>query len=414
MKETKSDPFLHIASEAELLVSGGFIFGLVRVSQELPAFAHSIYFNHYGLIQIYALSIEITQLAVQVLAAGFTLHLLCRLLWLGFNGISKFYPMNFNGYYEKSSMNFLTNSTFQELRDSLDRFSGIVFAVFTGLLCLLVSFNLWIIEVTTLGMGDLPRYIVIWLWPLFVLASLPYLINFFTLHRFSKTRFYRWYMPVNNVLSVLTLSILYRRLIMGIFANLPRKFLLILVSVLILGTVYHSNFGGFADRVGSELIASQTSIHNHMAVESAMYADNEINFEIPPHIQIPSYTITENHLTCRILHYVQNEQEIKKSLALDSINYADLSRNEKLVHIADFYNVYFDDMKQQSIFTAERYGKYTYLVANLDLDSLSHGEHFLKVTIDKGLTFNILHTFRDEVFEDEYYYAGVPFYLVKQ
>lgn len=361
-------------------------------------------------MQSYAIALDIITFALKGLTAGFVLHVLCRMLWLSFSGISKFYPDNFGKYYERSALARIGLPDFKETMRYFDNLAGLVFSISSLLLGLLVSISLWMVYLVSIGTSHLPWQIKIWLWPGLQLISIPYLFNFLTLHRLSRTRFYRWYMPINNFLSVITLSIVYRRLTMGLFANISGKVIGVFILVLTVGIFYSTNMFRLKEKFASDMLGRSTMITDQLAPNSFMYQDENLSNDVPPVIEIPSYIQEGNLLTAKLLHMVQIEEMIWESIPLDSTSYDDLPRQEKFNLVSEFYNFYLDGDRIDVNFQPLNQDGYTQLRFIVDLQEVSKGEHVLQVNVDQPIRNISFFTIDHPTIKDEYIYAEVSFY----
>lgn len=214
--------------QLELLISGFVIFLLIGAYDPLRQMIldgnHiSNSMNHSFWYQT---PVSILYLGWIFLVSNLFLHIFLRGLWISTIGLRyvsgdvdygslKYYP-RFTAYLRKRI------GTFDRYIERLENICSITFAFTFLIIFVIISMGIYIVFFAFLvnglnrlflyfGAPDLAFYFIVTLASLLSLFTLFYFIDFITLGFFKRKKWmYKWYMPIYKLMSVITLSFVYR------------------------------------------------------------------------------------------------------------------------------------------------------------------------------------------------------------
>ena len=287
--------------EAELIISGGFLLSLITIKSALPELNQFLFVNFSGYIHEIPISTIIIKYALTLIICGFILHILLRTCWLTFNGLS-LNGINSDGFYKNTKFARFNNINIIDKIDLLNKLSGLVFSLSVIAFFLIISFTIWVCFLIFFGQYLMKQSSIKWLatalWITYISIGIPYLINFLTLHRFSKTKFYKFYYPFNEILSVLTLSFLYRSMTFAIFPRATWRIAIVMNFLMVGGLIFSTNMFGIqgfimtSNLIGESAFAEHTKFGNYNKYGGAM----------PFKASIQNHIIEESYLNLSILH----------------------------------------------------------------------------------------------------------------
>ena len=217
--------------EPEILISSIVLFGLFQVPALLERLQH--FLTHYSL-EIFSWGtadetmLTLLKVANIWLIAGFMVHLLLRSIWVALVGLSYVYKDGIKveqlKFKEKFNQALFKNRTYESNIIRLEEICSTSFAIsFLLFMCILGAFFLLSIVALALALAhelfpDFRNYG--WIDPFLMGVVLIYLIDFLTLGLLKRIPYLsNIYYPAYKVMSLLSLSPLYRKIYYGLVSN---------------------------------------------------------------------------------------------------------------------------------------------------------------------------------------------------
>lgn len=230
MKKTLK--YSRLSWEPELFISGGLIFTLFQV----PHLLAQIKIHAEGINGLTGLNefIVLLAFAFSVITVGFSIHLLIKALWIGIKAYE--YALNNDDQIDRFNFNskFIDdiNLDYNSYSNSINKLAGLIFG--TSILLLFTVFGIAIyllLLIYVVYTFQLPLNIY-WFG---IIPLLVYLIDGITFNLLKRIKFISIaYYPIYKVVSLLTLSSLYRGMYYHLLANYKKYKIVILVLFLIL------------------------------------------------------------------------------------------------------------------------------------------------------------------------------------
>ncbi|MGC4021095.1 MAG: hypothetical protein QM734_03700 [Cyclobacteriaceae bacterium] len=225
--------------QAEILISGGALVGVITALDYLPSFYNLIEFSTK--IGNSSWPFGITSILLIFLAEGFIIHLLSRAYWIGMIAVSSAFPQGVNG--EKLAMkgsfkNLIRINSNTPFLIKLDKFCGLVFAFTFFIIFAVLGLLLWVylaIRITKLVGLDDKSVLFFFLLGLGLLSFL----DFFTFGRIKRLHWFsKIYFPIHFIFSIITFSFFYRRLYYTIVSNVRSSYIILFFVLQILLFVF--------------------------------------------------------------------------------------------------------------------------------------------------------------------------------
>lgn len=387
--------------EPEILISGIVLFALFQIPPYIKQGAD--YLNTYS-TTIFSNGYVDEVLAAILLSAnywlilGFTTHLISRSIWVAFVGLSYVYDDGIRlenlKYGDKYKQIIERSGNYRERIVKLEKFCSGIFAIsFLLFMCVMgVSFFLLIvggiIAVLFEIWPEFPNYSFLIDRVLFSIIGI-YLIDFMSLGLFKRIPILnKIYYPFYKVMSVLTLSPLYRSIYYGIVSNHKRwkvalgMFLFVLIT-LVMAVSIKENKNIFST---IELVVRDGDDFIFPGNYKNLAGDGPSKYFI-----LESDVIEKNVVKVLLVNGGQEQQES----IMKSCDYEALSKNEnldldslKLVCLENFYKLELDgeEIHPHYFYYEDKSIGREGLMAYVDLSLLPRGIHqftlYLKFQID--------------------------------
>lgn len=332
--------------EAEILISGGAFIGLMSLLPILNAPAEFLYYSTDVDMGVVEAASFMTIFAWWLLTFGFFVHLILRGYWMGLIGLNSAFPKGIN----KEKLKFTGRFTgiYKEASNMpiilrLDKICGTIFALTFVALFSVVGLILFMVFVgsvfdltTSQSMSpDLEFFLFGSFLLLFLTVGGFTLADYITFGRLKQVDgFTTIYYPVHTFVSVLTLSIISRRLYYTLVSNISRRYLamfLILQSAIVVGfLMWRNNSSDVAD----------TMLDRDSAVGNP--ADGVRTLTISDEV------VRGKTLGVSLLHAVRFEDRMfrfwqkEHSDVTDKESFEDLTANEQSALFNQLYEIHID------------------------------------------------------------------------
>lgn len=396
--------------EAELIISGGFLFTLITITDALPELNRFLFVNYSGFLHELPFTTLFLGYGLKLVIFGFIIHILLRICWLTFNGLS-LNSLHANRFYEKTRFTEIGQINTDAKIDHLNNLSALVFSLSAIAFFLIGSLTIWMSQLVFFGQYLIPlfngHWAVVAIWVFYIVLSLPYLFNFLTLHRLSRTKFYKLYHPINELLSVLTLSVLYRSMTFSIFPRATWKTGALMNSLMVGGFIISTNMLSIQDLVASSEFIGKSAYAGNFR---AGHTSNKYEFESPFKASIQSYIVTDNFLELAITHMAWDDKKIAQHAGKALSDFKTLPLNEKLNLASAYYQIYIDEKHFPSVFDLETKNGYQIFKTMISLDSLDTGKHHLFI-VKSETEDSVVNTSKMEL-DQKNIYEKIPFWKV--
>lgn len=376
--------------EAEILISGGAFVGLIAAITFFEPIVNTLNYNSnlaegYQIVILGPLIFGWT-----LLTAGFFIHLILRGYWIGLIGLNSAFPKGINN--ERLSLKGRFSKWYKEPSNTpqilrLDLVCGTLFAfTFMSLFSILGITLYTALMVGLFSLGDfageesvLQEAIAVTFITLIVIGFLT-LIDYLTLGRLKRIRWFaKVYYPLHYFMSIVTLSIVYRRLYYTLISNIKWRYIILFVAIqtfLITGLIIW--------------VMNPTGISNSLLTKN--FTDRKEKYQM---LRMTEGTVVDKSLEVVLLHKVRNEvdmfnawKEDNKTKSAES--FEDLTWKEQVAMFERTYQIQIDSLPPGKIKWAYRNTRIgdtfispsiLHLRGRVDVSGLPTGPHDLKVII---------------------------------
>ena len=380
--------------EPEILISGVILFALLQIPAELDRLQKFLQYKSFSVFytsNIDEFIIVGLKIAVVWLIIGFTVHLIFRSIWIAFVGLSYVFPQGINikklklsGRYQQKILNL---PSFTQSVQKLERICSMIFAsiflffmaaigIIVYNICLgLVFFALFVIFPFLQAYNQEVNYLLLY----FVIITVGlYLIDFLSLGYLKRIPYFRkFYYPIYQLMSIITLAPLYRSIYYGLVSNLNRFYIFIGLFLYTAATFFIAYIVFDSRNIFVE--------YNTLGGEKMVYAGHYQNLyeENPSNvIQIQSDVVKEQVLRVFIVYntwhyqyfdgkYDWQQYEDIASIP-DSVLFANL--NQEFVLQIDSAE---DENRDWFRYNQDKTNQYGFLTW-MDISHLDRGPHLLK------------------------------------
>lgn len=400
--------------EPEILISGIVLFGLFQVPGLIEQLHH--FLNHYSLEIFSAGTADSSMVALLKVAnvwliGGFMFHLLLRSIWVAFIGLSYVYTdgvqierLKFSEQYNRT---IFSSRGYQDNILRLEKVCSTTFAIsFLLFMCILGAFFfLGIVALFLAIITELFPSIDNFTWVDHVLMGIGvlYILDFLTLGALKRIPYFsKLYYPVYRVMSVLSLSPLYRKIYYGLVSN-NKPWKVVVAVIVFIGI---SCLLAFSFR-WEENIADTIELRLSDGADQVLYAGHYENIaEGKPSatIMIPADIIERNVLRVFIVHRSAYEERYIKSLCDFEARRDSVQRDTLAMDcLSRFYSLELDGqaVKTEFLFLEKPATRQLGLQTYLDIAHLEKGMHELEL---------FYHFPRDDGTENLWKAAKVEFY----
>ena len=401
LKQTQNNSW-----EPEVFISGIVLFGLFQIPEYLETFRYFVSREVYDSTSDIDNLVAVILTSVQWLTFGLILHLFFRGVWVGLVGLSYVFPngikneeLNYKGKFHNriKTIPDFTNQIILLEKISSSVFSisyfifmsilgGYIYFVFTILAPLyLISLVLGV------EMGEFNDYPLlndfITGYIISVLTlGLIYLIDFLTLGLiFKKVKYLnKIYYPFYKVISILTLSPLYRNIYYILISNFKKWKVVLFICIFLVITYNIINMNSSRTpitRQMSNLEFYGSSRANSIQNDSYSNLNPQERFQ---RANIQSDIIKDDVLKLFVTHFYNYEDSIKALCDYKRLRYASSRDSLKLACMKEFYMVSIDDSLYTEIDWYFNYNSQTNhrgILAYVDISHLEKGMHHIDVDL---------------------------------
>jgi len=403
--------------EPEILISGIVLFGLVQfppLIRHFQKYLDSFSINAFSNGTADELLFAVLLTANYWLIAGFTIHLILRSVWVAFVGLSYVYRDGVNieqlNYQEKFKKVLQKNSDYTQSILKLEKVCSSVFAAsFLIFMCTLgafffllvvVAFIFFLIELYPNAINHVDS------WADLVLGwiALFYLIDFIGLGVIKRIPYVsKIYYPIYKLMSVLTLSPLYRNIYYGFISNHKKWKVGIAMTLFVVISAFAAENIRRDNQIFNTLIISDIDDDRFQMYHG--HYDNLMGDNPSKWIHLPSDVIDGDVLKV----FLVMNSAVQEKWIVEACNYDSLMSIEgiyedsvKMQCLTSFYGLQIDEER----YDADYYYHYKQrtnqegLLCYLDISDLSRGMHTISIYF--------------KTTEEDRRYAQVEFFKVKE
>lgn len=397
--------------QAEMLVSGGALFGLISIYSILNSLSNQLVYSFSIDPFFITFPLTIISWGVFILCQGFGFHLLLRGYWIGLLGVNYAYPkgiiqekLRFAGRFADQMDNRINNHHLLKV----DQLCSVVFGFTYLTLFTLFSVGLFflvyaMLDSIKIDSAPWTANVVQIAKAAFLLAGGLLVIDFLFFNFLRKARLLsRVIYPFHYLLSRLTLSFTYRKLYLTIVSNDQNRFLIpILVTLSIITTVLFREFGEPATSLSRELFPYRS------------LSSNSASF-----LEVKNHGANIEYFDLNIKHLPRYEEDIIELWNSESSNRKisqlnELNHEEQMKLISRSYRVFIDSILITNIewipevrqFDNFFNSKYIVLGTQISTEFITSGKH--KISI------KLLGTSKDYMLASDSSFASKYIYLVK-
>ncbi len=329
----------------ELLISGFSIFGLLKFKDYLSDLNRNLNANDIESLSTlfyFNLFLKISLFCSYIFIFFLLIHVIYRGMWIGAIGLRyvsgeiEYDKLNYNPIITQYLKRKVGN--FDDYILKLEKISSLIFGFTFLLIFVILSFGIYFIFLLIIGslLDKLQDYsnsefisvlanIILWV---IVLIGFISAIDFFTGGVFKKIksrRFARIYLPINRLMSFITLSIFWKPLYYNLIDNRSTKKLiyliipLILISFLILSLRF-SNYSIFPDKIISSN-PEITSSEDEFKFNPNFYDNLREEKQTIKTLSIPSNKIHNKFMTLFVKLNLKDEKAIfQKDSSIQKLN----------------------------------------------------------------------------------------------
>lgn len=380
--------------EPEILISGIVLFVLFQLPEKADYFGDYLMKFSYAVFSSGTLSLSIVaviKIAIYWLIAGFSAHLFFRSLWVAFIGLSYVYPKGIKleqlkydklyvGLVKRKESFEQTINKLEALCSSMFALSFLLFMLIIGVLSFIFFLLIILVPLSIYSPNNI---IFKFLDRVINIPALVFFFDFLTLGLLKRIPIIsKIYYPFYRIMSVLTLSFLYRNLYYHFISNHNKLkiaffiFLFFSISIMMNASI-RNNLSLFNAIELGEVKSSS------MLLNQEHYED-KTNSNFIRSLRIESDVIKEPLLRVFIAHTSVNEEYGMKNTCLlpDSVSLKEVVTDQsKLACLNDFYKLGINDSIYISdyLFTYHPETKQPGLIAYLDISYLNKGLNTLKL-----------------------------------
>lgn len=372
--------------EAEILISGGAFIGLFASLSAIDTLRAMFFYTTDIDWSLVANLVTIVRYGWWMLMSGFLIHLILRGFWVGLIGLNAVFPAGINAKKLALKGKFSrigTVSSNVPMILLLDKICGTVFALtFIALFSIAGFFIVFgLIMSVTNATEPLANE---WIKQLIVVVTAGIgaliLIDFLTFGMLKQeSSFARFYYPIHFVVSILTLSILYRRLYYTLASNMRRRYLGLIVLFQFLLAVLLTVMKG-----------------NSSAINSSLLEYSLLGGPGRSYVTLSEEVVRGNSVAVSILHSVRFEQpmfEDWKKTAKEvgsKSRFYNLSSQDQRMLLEKTYQVQVDSTiidaphwtyESTRLFDLFFSPAVVEMSCRVDISSLSQGNHELKIRL---------------------------------
>jgi len=380
--------------EPEILISGIVLFALIQIPPFIRQGADYLDVNS---IMIFSNGTFDETLSVVLLTAnywliiGFTAHLISRSIWAAFVGLSYVYKDGIKldklNYAENYKNIISKNLDYQDMIVKLERFcSGVFAAIFLVFMCVLGTsfFFLVIGGIIALIIELFPESIeyVDNLDPILIPIALIYLFDFISLGLLKRIPVVnKIYYPLYRIMSILTLSPLYRSIYYGIISNHKKWKVVLGMFLFVVSTFF------IAETIQSERSFMKSFEMSADSGKDYLFPGNYMNLaldEPSKRLILESDVIDRNVAKVLLVSSGAMEQES----IIKGCNYEELSKTGdynldslKMECLKNFYKLELDgeEIHPDYLYYQDKMIGREGLMAYVDLSALPRGIHEFKL-----------------------------------
>ena len=382
--------------EPEILISGIVLFALFQIPSLIEQAAD--YLNTYTITIFTDGNVDETLAAILLSATywlilGFTTHLISRSIWAAFVGLSYVYSDGIKleelKYGEKYKKIIAKSLDYESMIVRIEKFCSGVFAVsFLLFMCVVGAsfFLLFVGAIIAILLESWPEFTEYdhWIDPILLTIMIVYLIDFLSLGLLKRIPvFNKIYYPFYRIMSVLTISPLYRSIYYGIVSNHKKWKVALGMSVFVTLTIFmaisikqesklFSTLEMVADG-GSDYIfpGNYLNLANGKPSKRFILESDVIDKNVAKVFLVSGGQLAEESIAkgCNYKEYASNEN---LDLNLDSL---------KMECLKNFYKLELDgeEIHPDYFYFEERSINREGLMAYVDLSSLPRGMHEFKL-----------------------------------
>ncbi len=391
--------------QAELIASGLAIYGSISLGAYIDSFAEwaALTFNarildflHYAFFYIY--------IGHSIVVVSFIVHLALRIVWAGFLGLSSVFPEGINMKSTDYAAHFLVKAKaeFPDISNyslRLDNFCSVIFSILCTMVVMFLGISVWIIlfivlaELLSLVVSDTVVdvfwYIIVVLFFAFGFLQNQIVTGSWKESSFAKKYAYTLnqssgkillffaYKPMNYITYTLRTNVTGKQFLIGMFS-------IMFVGMFVAIPKMESELDFFRERNFFRMNSSKTSAtsENYLdkvkkskilrpIIQSEIIEDNFLQLYIPRYKREKPF-ITE---LCGKYKKDENLSKEENNLKRDSFNLA--CRRQ-------YYQVFIDDLEIPNLnfrYKRHEHDKEKGYQTFIPLDSLSNGEHVLKIVM---------------------------------
>jgi len=371
--------------QAEILISGGAFVALISILESAFGFFSFLVFSTLIRGEILAVFSMLIFYGCLYLLIGFFIHLIFRGYWIGLIGLNSVFPKGIN--QERLAMkgrfsNLTGDASNVTAILKLDELCGQIFALTFLVFFSLSSFLLYLI---CMLLGSYGFSLLEWnlagkiFQITFLIIGLFSLIDFLTFGRLKRLNWLaKFYYPLHYVISLITLSFLYRRLYYSLASNIKSIYLFLIIALtqalVVLTSIYLDGASGF-----DGLLPKNAGLQN----------DEQVEF-----LSVKEETVSNGILEVELQHLIRMEEsmlknwvEKHKKAGVKIAKIEDLSSQDQKQLLAETYQLFLDNKRIPE--TEWAFGKSgrdflsnrIFIRTVLDVSQLNNGGHELSLKI---------------------------------
>lgn len=383
----------------ELFISLGFIYVFLKLPQITENFTSYI-ITYYGMIFHFGIMSWIIQLAMVILPIGFITHLVFRGIWIGLVGFSYVFPNGINtenlNYPDKYNQIISKDKDPVKTIINLEKICSLIFTfTFLFFFILLAVFNYFLVTGLILdqindhlGYGlffQIIRFI-------FLLIGAIYATDFFTAGSIKRSKhFSKIFYPFYRVISIITISRLYRTQYYTLITRLNKvKVLLLLFSILVL---YFIIYGLLQTKTDKRILYSNSFYNEYFIKADKVYENLLTEGDLVSNACIQSDIIKDDFLKLFISHKrfweyrLGNEKLVEIENVIDSLERTEsIEKTYRYVmeNYDNLYSIYLDEKRLDRIdwfFYKHPKTIAGGIVSYIDISNLEKGHHSIRIKI---------------------------------
>lgn len=406
--------------EPEILLSGIVLYGMFKVPELLDDFLAFFKLNIFGNSQDIDNLVALFKMGIYWLIGGLILHLVCRGIWIGMVGLSYTFPQGIQMSRLKYKGKFRDKvegiPSYKHIVIRLEKVCSSLFSVSFMLFMSLIGGYLYFLVLVIIPFTV--AYLVFdigftgqvfdafQIYVLFVVCiGLIALLDFVSLGYLRGFKWFsRFYWPLHQFISALTLSRFYRPIYYGVVTNFNKwtffVFLVLFTVISIFGA------GSISNKLYPGDSYSQLELWDNGQGYVAFSGNYDDQNQAFPSVRahIPSDVISGDVLKLFVVAHITYEENMLERTPLDSLRkvYPDTSDVAlKLMVIDSYLTVSIDDQEVEVnrwFFHYKQHTNQRGYLTYLNIGELEEGPHELKVSLPNSFNLSIIPFYKDLTF----------------